>query len=134
MEAGLHGFVRKHKALTAVVAVVVCLVLSAVFWSVSAPVRGRLTARFDIAQGHYTVLGYGLPVPWRNEYARLLRERYGIEYRVVALCIVSETLVAYVDNYNGVSAAAANRKFGHDVFTECAGEAQKNWERAHRKQ
>ena len=63
---------------------------------------------------------YGLPPGWRSEYARLLKEQYGIEMRTVALCIVSETLCSYVDSYDEISAAAANRKFGHDVFNECA--------------
>lgn len=48
--------------------------------------------------------------------------------RTVALCIVSETLRLYVDSYDEVSAAAANHKFGHDVFNKCAEAARKNWE------
>jgi len=46
----------------------------------------------------------------------------------VALCIVSKTLRSYVDSYDEVSAAAANRKFGHDVFKECAEEVRKSRE------
>jgi hypothetical protein len=121
----MRDFVRNHRTLTALVSIATCLVLGALLWSLSAPVRGQLVARFDTAREHYELLGYGLPGPGRAEYARLLRERYGIEYRPVALCIVSPTVVAYVDNYNGVSTAAANRKFGHDVFKECAEEARK---------
>jgi hypothetical protein len=86
-----------------------------------------MDARRDIAQGHYEVLGYGLPSPWRHEYVRLLKERYGIRYCTVALCIVSEDLLAYADNYNKLSVAAANRKFKHDVFKECAEEAERSW-------
>jgi hypothetical protein len=126
----MRNFIRNHKKLTASVAVPTCLLLWAVLWSAVPRVRGQLVARFDIARGHYEILGYGLPVPWYADDVRLLRERYGIEYRPVAGCIVSATLIAYVDNYNGVIAAAANRKFGHDVFKECAGDARKSWERA----
>jgi len=86
----------------------------------TAQTRGRLAAHFDVWRGHYVVLAYGLPPPTRPEYAKLLRQRYGIEVRTVALCMVSETLTSYADSYNEVSAAAANRKFGHDVFKECA--------------
>lgn len=60
--------------------------------------------------------------------AQLLRERYGIEVQTVALCIVSETLRSYADSYDEVSAAAANHKFRHDVFKECAEVAQSQWE------
>jgi len=52
-----------------------------------------------------------------------LRERYGIENRVVAGCIVSPPLLAYTEGYNRVSMAAANRKFGHDVFKESVADA-----------
>jgi hypothetical protein len=126
----MRNFVRSHKILTAAVALLVCLILWSVLWSVSASARGELVARYDISRGHYEVQGFGLPVPWRPEYARLLQERYGIEFRTVALCIVSTELVAYVESYNGVSTAAANRKFGHDIFKEFSEEARKNWEHA----
>jgi hypothetical protein len=111
-----------------IVGVLVSLVLSVAAWVYTAPSRGRLSPRFDVWRGHYIVLAYGLPSPWRPEYGQLLRERYGIEIHTVALCIVSETLRSYAGSYNAVSAAAANRKFGHDVFKECAEVASKNWE------
>jgi len=76
-----------------IVGVLVSLVLSVAAWVYTAPSRGRLSARFDVWRGHYIVLAYGLPSPWRPEYGQLLRERYGIEIHTVALCIVSETCV-----------------------------------------
>jgi len=97
----------------------VFLVALAIIWSATAGLRGKLTARYDVHQGHYYILAYGLAPAARAEYARLLNERYGIELRKVADCIVSESLISYVDNYDHVSAAAAKRKFGHDVFEEC---------------
>jgi hypothetical protein len=124
----MRDFVRKHKILTGSIAVVSGLILWSVGWSVTASARGELVARYDISRGHYEVQGYGLPVPWRSEYARLLQERYGVKFRPVALCIVSTALVAYVDSYNRVSAAAVNRKFGHDVFKECSDEARQKWD------
>jgi hypothetical protein len=84
-----------------------------------------MAAGRDTTRDRYELLGYGLPVPWRHEYARLLRAHYGIRFRTVALCIVSNDLVVYADSYNRVSMAAANRKFGHDVFKECAEEAER---------
>ena len=103
-----------------IVGVVVVFVFSVTVWVYTAPSRGRLSAHFDVWRGHYIVLAYGLLSPRRPEYAQLLRERYGIEIHTVALCILSETLRSYADSYNEVSVAAANRKFGHDVFKECA--------------
>jgi hypothetical protein len=72
-------------------------------------------------------LGYGLPLRSQPEYARLLRDRYRIEFRAVAGCVVSRTLVDYVEGYDGVSMTAANRKFGRDVFKETMAEANQSW-------
>jgi hypothetical protein len=92
-----------------------------------APVRGGIVASFDLMRGHYKILSLGLPTPWRPEFAHLLRKRYGIEQRVVAGCVVSQSLLAYVDGYNRISMSAANRKFGRDVFQESVTDAIRDW-------
>ena len=121
---GMNGFIRRHRKLSAVV-----LSLASLFVVLlSAEIRGGLVASFDLARGHYEVLGFGLPAPWFSEYTRLLRERYGIEERSVAGCIVYGSLVAYADGYNTVSMRAANYKFGRDVFQESNADARKSWE------
>ena len=94
----------------------------------AAPVRGKLSAYFDVHRGRYRLLTFGLPSAWLPEYARLLRERYSVELKPVAGCVVSPALVSYVDAYDKVSESAARRKFGRDIFTECAEEARKAWE------
>jgi hypothetical protein len=119
---------KNPKRALSIAVVLVSLVLCLAVWVYTASSRGRLCARFDVWRGRYSVLAYGLPTTWRPEYARLVRERYGIEVHTIALCIVSETLMSYADSYNQVSVTAANRKFGHDVFKECAELARKNWE------
>jgi hypothetical protein len=68
-------------------------------------------------------LGYGLPSPSRPEYARCLRERYKMDFRPVAGCIVSESLVSYVNAYDSVVEEVTRHKFGRDVFHDCADEA-----------
>lgn len=105
-----------------------CLVTSVFFcWQYTGAEQGRVRAKFDMWRGRYVVLTYGLPPPGRDEYARLLRQRYGIELRPVAACIVSERLVSYVNAYDEVSCPAANRRFGHDVFKECEERALQQW-------
>ena len=89
--------------------------------------RGEASAKSDIAHGRYRELTYGLPGPGRLEYTRVLRERYGIEVRVVAGCVVPPTLIDYVAGYNSVSMAAAKRKFGRNVFREAGDEARRTW-------
>jgi hypothetical protein len=119
-------FLRKHKILAALI-VLAALVLFVVAWDASASLRGRLAARMDLARGRYVVLAYGLPPGGSDEYARLLKERYGIEYRQVALCLVSPELVAYADSYNKLSVAVAENRFHLDVFRETWEDAQRIW-------
>jgi len=45
----------------------------------AAKTYGQLVAGFDLTQGRYEQLTYGLPIRWHQEYVRLLRERYRIE-------------------------------------------------------
>lgn len=45
----------------------------------------------------------------------------------MAGCIVSESLVSYVNAYDSVLEEATRRKFGRDVFQECAKEAATKW-------
>ena len=124
----MRKFVSRHRKPAALAAAAVALVL---FFALrpEPSIRGERDARSDIARGHYVQLGYGLATPWTPEYVRLLRERYGVEYRTVAGCVVSESELLYFHAYNAVSTAAANRKFGHDVFEKSAEESRKSWER-----
>lgn len=120
-------FVRKHRLLFALVGLAVLMpVLLEIFW-LTAGARGRLQARYDLWRGHYAIHTYGLSLSGR-EYARILKDRYGIETHVDAFCIVSESQRAFADNYNKLSTAAAERKFGHDVFKECSEDARREWE------
>jgi|HubBroStandDraft_5_1064220.scaffolds.fasta_scaffold622957_1 hypothetical protein len=116
----IGAFIRRHRWLSA------SLILAAgsIGWWAGGGIRGQLVAHFDVARGHYEILSLGLPVPWRSEFARILRERYGIEQRVVAGCMVTPQLLAYTEGYNRVSMTAANRRFGRDVFKESAADAR----------
>src|SRR5208282_3189708 len=89
-----------------------------------AAARGQLAARLDLGMGKYTMVVYGLPPPWGRDYYGLLSQRYGIRIHRVADCIVSQSLVTYADEYDKISSAAAVRKFGRDIFRECADETR----------
>ena len=120
---------QRRKRRLAVTISVISLVGYWLFWPWPfAEFRGKLAAHIDLGVGSYKVLAIGLPPPWRNEYARLLRERYGIRVQTEALCIVSRSLVAYVTSYNTLSEASAIRKVGHDPFQECYEDAKRDWE------
>jgi hypothetical protein len=123
-------FVSRHKKLTAFSALAI-LIFANLAWDASAFLRGQIVARYDIARGHYRELTLGLPPPQRPTYANVIKERYGIELRAVAGCIVSPSLISYVDGYNSVSIAGANRKWGRDVFEDGRNEAGRIWSQAH---
>jgi hypothetical protein len=122
--ATMNRFFSRHKKLAASL----LLVCSVFVWEFAAPIRGNLAARFDLARGRYRILNFGLPPGWLSEYARLLRDGYGVELDPVAGCVVSHQLVSYVEAYDNVSATAAIRKYWHDIFKECAEEAEKKYE------
>ena len=77
------------------------------------------------------VLGYGLPPISVVEYRQILQERYGVEYRQVALCIVSSSLDSYADAYE-VSTAAIESRFGRGVFKKSWDEANRKWGDKHK--
>ena len=108
--------------------IAVLLVFTLTLWSIwewpLASYRGALEAMLDVSRGHLIILGYGLPLPSRPQYEFFLQKRYGIEYRAVSGCIVSQTEIDYVAGYDRVSMAAAKRRFGPEVLTEAAKEAE----------
>lgn len=118
----LGDFVCRYQALTAVTT---ALLMALIFlgWIHTAGFRGQISARIDQGNGHARLLGFGEPPPWRSDFVRLLRERHGIEFHVVAGCVVSKALVDYVDGYNQVSMRVSRRKWGRDVFKECETDA-----------
>ena len=97
--------------------------LVAICWLTTASLRGRLVARHDVAAGRYEVQVFGVPTPWEPTYASLLKEKYGVEKRVVADHTISPWLAAYVEAYDEIVKAGAKEKYGRDIFSECQKEA-----------
>ena len=126
----MSSFWHKHRTLFVLFTIPGLLLLLLVMleaWPLTAGPMGTLDARFDLWCGHYAIHTYGLNL-WRREYARILKDRYGIKTHIDAFCLVSKSQNAFADSYNKLSTAAANRKFGHDIFNECGEEAEHEWE------
>jgi hypothetical protein len=123
----MHQSHRKRRRGLTTIALVAAIIGLGWIWTSTAALRGTLEAKFDLARGHYAILAYGLPPGGREEYTRLLKERYGIERRQIALCIVSPSSIAYADSYNRLSVPAAESRFGHDVFEQTWQDAQRIW-------
>jgi hypothetical protein len=93
-------------------------------WDASAKLRGRAAAERDVRAGRLEILIYGLPSASQVEYAQVFRKKYGVEVKVVAGCVVSEALVAYVAGYNEVSESLVKKRFGRQVFEAVEREAE----------
>jgi len=126
----MRKFLGSHKWISAC-CIAAGLVGVSWLWPLTASIRGRVAAQIDIRRGRYQLLGYGLPSATRPEYARCLSERYGIQFHAVAGCIVSDSLVAYVNAYDSKLEEDAHRRFGRNVFDECANDADAEWKAQH---
>ncbi|HKV91594.1 MAG TPA: hypothetical protein VJW20_03485 [Candidatus Angelobacter sp.] len=122
----MWNLVIRHKLIAVFLGILMLVGLS-MAWDASAATRGRMLARFDLSQGRYQLLAYGSTPPEREEYARLLKQRYGIEVEKVADCLVSQPLVDYVDAYNSITVPAAQAKFGPHIFDQTWEDAQRSW-------
>ena len=87
--------------------------------------KGRSDARNDLRAGKLANEGFGLPAPWASTYDRLLHQRYGVEARSVAGCLVTRDIVGHAVGYNEVMDAEIKRRFGADVFERTAAEAKR---------
>jgi hypothetical protein len=106
-----------------------------VLWFLSAYPRGALTAQIDQAFGHYEVQFFGPPPPpWWPDYRKMLKDKYDVELRGVAGCLVTPQLVWYVSGYNSVSERRIEEKYGKDIFKECFTLTRKSWAAAHPKE
>lgn len=92
--------------------------------ALTANYRGTLMARFDWWRGHREIKLYGLPSPNRPRFVSVLNESYKVQANVVASCIVSRSLVAYVGAYNLVVSSRLKDQYGRDVIAEVARETE----------
>lgn len=92
--------------------------------SKAAAERGQREAKADLAAGKLAVESYGLMASYNIVYRQLLKERYGIEVRMVAGCVVDESITGHAQGYNGIMNAEIKKRFGEDVFEKTSKEAQ----------
>lgn len=86
-------------------------------------VRGRADARRDIRAGHLAVEVSGLGA---GSFAKPLKDRFQVETRVVAGCVVDDIILGHERGYNVVSAAEIKRRFGIDLLEADSGELNYN--------
>ena len=86
--------------------------------------RGMIVAHLDHARGHYEVKAHGYVDGATFEYGRLLYRKYGVTPNIYGGCVVDATTSAYEAGYNSVSERLLIKKFGKNIFAECAAEAR----------
>ncbi|HLW34712.1 MAG TPA: hypothetical protein VKS98_03545, partial [Chthoniobacterales bacterium] len=101
-------------------------------YSDSAYKAGRSDAMKDVKDNRLVIEVSGLPAPWSGEYAKLLAEKYHIQLKTVAGCIVDSRIVGHERGYNEISVAEIERRFGHGFLAKTAEDVQKKWQQAHK--
>ena len=97
---------------------------SSMTYSRRAYVAGHTSAQRDIQRGILAVESAGLMAEWSGEYVRLLKQRYGVDDRGVAGCVVDDEIIGHMRGYNEVSNAEITRRFGTDIFERTAKDAR----------
>lgn len=87
--------------------------------------RGRETARADIKAGHLALRTYGFAYAGSPAYARLLKERLGVEVKSAAGCVIDAAILAETNAYNEVMKSEIARRFGKNALETIEAEAQK---------
>lgn len=91
----------------------------------SARRAGEAQAKDDLRKGRLALETYGLPMP--EEYAQILRNRYGIEVRPIAGDTdVTAKVIGHEEGYNKVSEPEIIRRFGNGVIERAAEESLKD--------
>ena len=108
--------------------VVLAVVAFLFSWYAGSYWRGVTMASIDHACGHYEIKGWYCSEPWRGMYMRLLNERYGVGEDTVSDYMVLPITEWYAHGYNSVSRPLLLKKYGKDIFAECAAEAEQQWQ------
>ncbi len=83
---------------------------------------GRAEAQRDAGAGVMATEVYGFGAGG-GDYTRIVRERYHIEIRPVAACMVDETIVGHAAGYNRISQVEIDRRVGPARLNAAKGEA-----------
>ena len=95
---------------------------------------GKTQANEDIPNGILAIEQAGFLMKFDEEYVRLLKQKYGIEVRRVAFCVVHEDVEEHMRGYNKVAEAEIARRFGKGCLLKAEQQAQALYEarpRAH---
>jgi hypothetical protein len=98
-------------------------------YSKSAYHKGRADALSELNKGVLAVESFGLPPAWVRLYEKILKEKYGIEDRTVAGCMVNDEIIGHAKGFNEVMEREIKKRWTEDVFEQASNEAHKEYER-----
>ena len=101
-------------------------------YSDSAYKAGRAEAINDIKANRLIIEVSGLPAPWSGEYAKFLAEKYHIQVKTVAGCIVDSKIVGHERGYNEISVAEIERRYGQGFLAKMADAVQIKGQQTHK--
>ena len=91
--------------------------------------EGRAQAERDIAADKLCLKTYGKLVHWFPHLRTMAKERYGIDFEVVAGCVIDEELKERTEGYNEPVRQEINRRFGKGILEQLTEEARVRYER-----
>lgn len=113
------------KRFTFYILVLVCVALTGC--TASPRKLGRADAKRDLAKGTLAQETYGLPTIYQGEYFKLLAEKYPIEMRPVAGCLVDDKIVGHAAGYNEIMDREIEHRFGTNILDKAFADAKKHY-------
>jgi hypothetical protein len=91
---------------------------------------GRRDAERDVREGRliYEIYG-GPPAPWEGGWKKVLADKYQIQLKSVAGCVVNHSIVGHARGYNEVAGAEIDRKFGPNFIMKSRDDFRNEWEK-----
>lgn len=86
--------------------------------------QGRADALKDIAAGKLAWHNLGFPTPWRLDFSKILKEKYGVESKEVGDCEPNMPLARHTKAYNETMKAEIEKRFGKGVVEKAEEEAK----------
>jgi len=96
-------------------------------YSASTYKKGHDDAERDLKAGRMALEIFGLPAPYFGEYTKLLLDRYHIELRQVAGCLIDDQISGHAKGYNEVAMKEIERRYGKDMLETARQEASKQY-------
>jgi hypothetical protein len=84
---------------------------------------GRKDAETHIAGDVLMPEAFGYPAPCREEYERILQDRYGVTLNAVAGCVVNSWILDHARCYNETMEAEIARRYGRALLEQVAKDA-----------